>query len=120
MNLVSVYIIVNALLTDQANTNGPGDGRWLKAANRRLLAVILRAELVNGFDHGGYMFRRDARVNTVSEVENMAVTIPEARQDLGDLFTDMPRGGVKRGRVHVSLQGDLVADKAHPVGVWFA
>ena len=54
----------------------------------------------------GFYFRG----NTMAQVEHMARAVAVAGQDALDFGADGLRVGVQHGRVHVALQGNLVAD----------
>lgn len=56
------------------------------------------------------MFRIDLRGDAVAEIEHMATALAVTGEDASDFSADGFRLGVEHGRVHVALQGDLVAD----------
>ena len=67
-------------------------------------------------DEGADVLRVDLRVNAVTEVEDVAVALAEAGEHGLHFLADALRVGVEDARVHVALQGNLVAGELACVG----
>lgn len=73
------------------------------------LLVILPTQLMHRIDKRADIFRVDAGVDAVTEVEDVAFALAVAGEYIAHFFTNAIRCGVEDAGVHIALQGDLVA-----------
>ena len=73
-----------------------------------LLLVVLGTQLMNGRNKCSNVFRIDFGVDTMTQVEYVAIAFAVTGQYCANFCADTFRVGVEDTRVHVTLQGDVV------------
>ena len=72
--------------------------------------VVLRRQLMHRFKESAGMRRVDFRGDAMAKVEHLTVAMAISGEDAPDFGADRHRVGIQHARVHVALQGHLVAD----------
>lgn len=82
----------------------------LTGSAEAFLSMVLCADIMYRIDQCGNIIRDYIRCNTVTQVEYMAVTMTEIREDAADFLPDDFRVGRHDGWIHIALQCDPVTD----------